>query len=131
MTKLSKEQKAERDSIINALNDTKDALVNAVADYNDALHERWRAVQSALEDYNDNVMRASDWCEGVSQEIQDFINDHSKSWIDGDKGQAVDAWRGQFENHGIDEAEISDPEELDADLEDITDILNSLDEEAA
>ena len=129
MKKLSKEQIATRDKIVQELSDAKAALGDAINQFNDTLRDAWEKVQEQIEKYNAVIDDAKAWAEDIASEIQSFIEDKSEAWQQGDRGQAYEEWRSSFETVELEEVELEAPEEIDIDLRDAADALQSLEVE--
>ena len=101
MYKLSKEETARRDEIIEDLKEQKEKMeaewakvVSAVAAFN-----------TTVAAYNAELGTAQTFVDDIVGQMEDYMNDKSEKWTDGDKGQAYDAWKSEWE--GVDLSEIA------------------------
>lgn len=129
MNKLSKDQKTERDRIIGLIETAREKLDSEIGAFNDALNVQWENVQAALERYNEAIDEAESWTSGIADDIEAYIDEKSNNWRESDRGQGYDLWKEVYQNTGIEQLEIDKPDDLAPDIEDVAQILNSLDEE--
>lgn len=129
MTKLSKANIKERDALCVKLRAAHDALEAAVEAFNAALAAEWEKVEMARDAYNAEIQDANSWRSELAQEVQDYIDDKSDKWQEGDKGQAVSAFKDAL-GEDLPEVELEQPEELRFDHEATADVIEQMPEEA-
>lgn len=129
MTKLSKSQLSERDTLTSELRDRRSDLDDAIESFNDKISALYADhVAPALEAYNEAVDAANQWRGDIACSIADYISDRSDKWQESDKGQAVESWRSEFDGE-LESAELVTPELLELDLEDAAELIEQLPEE--
>jgi uncharacterized membrane-anchored protein YjiN (DUF445 family) len=117
--KLSRQQDAERDALIDRLNEARAALEEKIDAANAAIGE----ANEARDAFNSHITDAQEFVDGIASEIEDFINEKSERWQEGEKGQAATAMLGEWQGYSfetLDEyeeiARPDDPAELLAQL---------------
>lgn len=129
MRKLSKTQLDGRTLVCDKLRDTYLVLEGAVEKFNTALDDLWQKVEDAEAKYNTVVQEANEWRENIASEIEEFIQEKSDKWQEGDKGQAYVEWHTQYDAIELQDVDLERPESLSLDDGDQADILEELDEE--
>jgi len=153
--KLSKDTLAGRDEITERLRSRFMDLEAAVEGFNTAMAEPWAAVEAAIEaynsklddewgsglgpmieDYNAAVADATQWKQEVAQSIQDYMDERSEKWQEGEAAQRYSAWRDEYDGdvstfdvERPDDISIEEPEEIAFDLDDAAELLEQLPEE--
>lgn len=128
MKKLTKEQIAERDDLQQKLGGAYTALETAIDAFNAAVDKAWDDVEKAQTEYNQLIYDANQWQLQIVESIQEFIDDHSEKWQEGDKGQSYVAWKEEFdaEFSGVD---LEKPDELTiSDVEDVAELMGNRNE---
>jgi hypothetical protein len=128
--KLSKEELRTRARIVECLREQRSKLEDAVNVYNEAIGGLTEALQQAVANYNDEVGAARDFAEGIVSEADSQISDKSEKWLEGDKGQAAESWKSEWEGLSFDDVEIDTPDAVEFDAEDYADALEGAPEEA-
>lgn len=128
MKRLSKTQIKEKANFISALTEAKEKLDKAIEDYNSAIDREYMKVDAAIAAFNSEVGAFNEWRDGLHDEMQNFYDDRTDTWRDGDAGQSYSEWMDQWnaEWAEIDQAEPDklevdigeDPENLDANYPD-------------
>ena len=131
MKKLNKDDLRQKSELAARLLDRRSDLETAVEAFNEAVEKAWEKVQEAMEALNEAVADANEWKLEVAAQIQDFMDGKSEKWAEGERGQAYEAWRGQFEEE-LEPADLSKPESVDmGEIEDYEDRLNQIEEEVS
>lgn len=157
MNKLNKTQIAERDDVAGKLRTAFDDLQAAVDKYNNLreanwdifskalevynsdMEEAWAEVQTALDEYNGEALcTARDWRDRIVSDIDEYMGERSDKWLEGDKGQAISAWKDQFDEISMEDIsldmpepiDVEEPEELSFDDDNPADELEQSQEEA-
>lgn len=112
MKKLSKAQLTERDEIVSQMNEAKDSVTTAVDDYNDALSPAREAVSTAVAEFNSAVEKANSFLGELASDAQNYFDERSEKWQEGDAGDQYNSWKEQFEDE-VEEATFDEPAELD------------------
>ena len=106
MNKLSKEDIARRDEIMEDLENQKEIIeaewlkvTSAAAVYN-----------AAVGRYNEHVAEATSFADDMVNAMEDYISEKSEKWADGDKGQAYDSWKSEWESVDLTEIDLFEPE---------------------
>jgi hypothetical protein len=156
MKKLDKTTLAERDQIAESLRtrimdlessiegfNTKIAeawakVSAAIDEYNTTLDDEWgNGLEGVLSDYNDAVGSANEWKQGVAQQIQDYMDERSEKWQEGEAAQRYQSWKEAFDED-LPTADIERPEDLALeepdelsieDLDDAAELLEQLPQE--
>ena len=156
MKKLDKETLAQRDDIKASLEVKFSDLEASVEGFNTKMDEAWKAVAAAVEDYNakledewgnglgpviesynESIADANEWRQGVAQSIQEYMDDRSEKWQEGEAAQRYAVWRDEFDHEFSafdaerpDDLEIAEPDEITYDnLDDVAEALGELPEE--
>lgn len=129
MKKLSKDDLKAREEAVGKLKTTFEELTEAVSRYNDVMATEWATVEEAQNAYNEALHAAQEWSEGIATQIEDFINDKSDKWKEGEKGDAYENWKGTFEAIDFTESELSQPDELSVEVENPCEEIEGLPEE--
>ena len=116
MQKMDKRDLIRREEIKTSLTAAHTAMQNewpvleaAIAKYNSLID----AYNAALED-------ARGFADDCNNAIEEYMSDKSEKWQEGERGQAFEEWRQEFENASFDDIEhidISDLEPTDDDPE--------------
>lgn len=88
MKQLSRDQKKQRDELVAALNAKASALGEAWASF-EAAHEH---LALAVDQYNGAVGDAETFRDDIAQEMQDYWDERSERWQEGEAGLAYEAW---------------------------------------
>lgn len=80
MKALSKTDKAARDVLLTRLNEAYEKVDNAIAELNAVLAD------------------AREFAGAITARIEEYMNDRSENWLEGEKGQAYEEWKGEWEN---------------------------------
>jgi len=100
MKQLSKVHKARRDEIVAALTEKATVVEDAWA----RLTEAHDDLTEAIEAYNEALADAVGWRDDMAQEMQDYFDERSERWQEGEDGTAYGEW--------INEWQVADLEEL-------------------
>ena len=113
MKALSKDQEKEKVALIDSIRDAHAALEASVITYNAAMEKEQREVRSKLVDLNEKLQEAKGWAEGLAGDMQNYYDERSENWQEGDNGQNYDAWKSEYENFSPDDLEIDFHEDLE------------------
>src|SRR5258708_2069560 len=96
MTKLTKADLKELEEHSNALAGVWQDLTAACDVYNEAKSaDKPRlktAVEKVLAAYNEAVIQANAFCEGVGETIREYAEGKSEKWQESEKGEKYEAW---------------------------------------
>lgn len=114
MKKLDKEQLARKDDLRDALAQAYTKLDAAISEYNGELELLRNKIERAIGDYNETATEVRDFRDEIAQEIQDYMDERSDAWREGDKGGAYSEWQTQWGNIDLEDLEFELPEDLEA-----------------
>lgn len=97
MKKLSKQQLKLRNELSIRLSSAWDDL-QSVADLEEGKVRDDAAVIAAIRAYNEVVDDANSFREMIAGDIQEYFDDRSEAWQQGEKGEAYSSWIEQWEN---------------------------------
>lgn len=112
MTKFTKYQLAEHDTVCNQLTDKFTDLEMAIDAFNEALAKAWEPLEAALSNYNDAISEANVFAEGIVSDMQEYSEGKSDKWKEGDRGTAYSAWMAQWDE-SLYACELSKPDDID------------------
>jgi hypothetical protein len=116
MQRLSKDQKTQRDKLVEALN----TRGNVVNDAWEAFEQAYGALVDAIDEYNGVVQDVVTYRDEIAQEMEDYYEERSERWQEGDAGQAYTNWMEAWTEVELDELEQvelpDEPEMPHADL---------------
>lgn len=92
MKRISKDDIARKDGLIDKLTVCDNKLTEAIQAFNAAQIEAYKPVAVAIEQYNDLIREAEGFCSDVAGEIESYIDERSDAWREGEKGAAYDEW---------------------------------------
>lgn len=101
MKRLNKDHQAERDRLRNLLQEKSAAIESAWGDFEGA-HE---TLVNAVDEYNGAIQEVAEWRDGIVSEMQDYYDERSERWQEGDAGQEYDSWKDEWENGDFEELE--------------------------
>jgi hypothetical protein len=115
--KLTAEQLTERDALAVRLEEERTKVDLAVSDFHDALTVARNTLQEALDAYNEVLVEAKAYAEGIAQDAENYFEEKSERWQEGEKGEAlrelIDAWQ----SVDLEPLEVDMPDsELDLDV---------------
>src|SRR5262245_13509270 len=128
MNKLSKAQIVTRDTLCKALHETYEDLEDAIAKFTDAMETAWDAVQVAMDAHNQAIADTREFQQEIAQAIEEFIDDKSDKWREGDRGQAYSAWLDAW-NEELEDIDLAMPDGIEIDAGDQSDTLEQMPEE--
>jgi hypothetical protein len=116
--KLGKQQVAERNRLADELRQQGKTLNAAIVAYNAAVGPLSKALDEAVEEYNDILERARTLTGTVVDAAQQEFDGKSQRWQEGDKGNRVRSWIEQWEINldGVDIDPFSPLEEIDPEI---------------
>jgi hypothetical protein len=129
MRKLTKANLAERDKLASDLRDRATDLDAAIGKYNDAISRAWEELEAHQMAYNEAVADANAWKTEIASDIQNYMDDRSEKWHEGDVASQYESWKEQFEQEELDQVDFAQPEQIEADLADAAELLDQLPEE--
>ena len=141
MAGLSKKEIKEKDALLDALRVARDAVKGAITDangevekaydthvrpalaeYNAALETATKAVEEAVDTYNEKLDALRTFFSEAQDEASNTFQDRSEKWQEGEKGQALSAWIESLEEivnfddlttPDLDSIEVDEPTEMD------------------
>jgi tetratricopeptide (TPR) repeat protein len=131
MRKIDKALLKERDEIIANIRAKREKLDAAIEAYNEAAAKAWGEVEDALQAYNETLDPAREWVAGITGDIDVYVSERSEKWQEGEKAEAYESWKGDYESadSSLEEVSIEQPDQIEADIEDHAQILYDLPEE--
>jgi hypothetical protein len=128
MNKLNKVQLAELVKFRDELEELKGALELEVEEYNSTMNSAWAKVEKRIIDLNEKIVEADQWRADLASEMQDFYDEKSEKWQEGERGCAYQEWISEWESD-LSEVEMEAPEDVDMPDVDAIDTMNELSEE--
>lgn len=130
MFALSKQEIKQRDEIITKLVDARETLDAKMDAANAFIKSASDAIESAVSAYNKCLSATQEFIQDIVSQADNDIGEKSEKWQEGDRGQAADAWKTEWES-SVDE--ISDvvcdvPAEITLDIPDHAELLQNLPE---
>jgi hypothetical protein len=128
MKKLTKQQVAAKNLLIEKLNAAQEDVEQAINDFNEQMQQQWEALEITLktEAYNKLVKEASDFAKGISNEMEKHYGDEDEQWQRSEEGLCYLLWK-ELWSINASEIEVEIPVEIDlpdfdlvATLEDLT-----------
>lgn len=113
MLKLSKTDEEKRQDYINGLNEQKLKVAEAIDEYNAVAREAFAKVKDAVSDYNAILLNVDEWHAGINGDQQNYYDERSEKWQEGEKGQAYEGWKQQWEDIALDEIELDEPDDFE------------------
>lgn len=126
---LTDDQIAERDRVSALLQERYTELENAIEAYNGAIEDLKTPVTEALDAFNEALSDARVLRDEIVSDADEYIEERTERWQESDAGQAVQAYKHEWEYAEIDEVEVEFPEQIEAADRD-AEILENLPEEA-
>ncbi len=96
---LTKAQQAEKERLTEALRVAKSSLDTAVSEANAQIEEAETTVNSRISEYNAALTGITDFIEEHKDKWQEAYDEKSETWQEGDKGEAVAALLGEWDNY--------------------------------
>lgn len=125
MKKLSKQDEARREELGSRIGAAHSALMEKIEEANADI----AAANEALEALNEALNEARGFAEDMASEIDSYMDDRSDGWREGDRGQAYEEWKSEWENfqpEDLDEfPELEDPSDKIAEATEALDGLPS------
>src|SRR3974390_1904395 len=113
MKRLSKAQISELDTHVEKLGKAYAQVEEAWREF-EAAHQE---VASAVEAYNDAVQEAVGWRDDIVSQMQEYYDERSEKWQEGEAGEQYQAWIDEWESASIEEElecpELSELSEVD------------------
>lgn len=108
MDRLTKTDLKRRDDLERRLRESAAAMEQHHADLIAAVDK----FNGFIDAHNEIINEASGWRDDLVNEIDEFVGGKSERWQQGDKGRAVEQWKGELENLDLNEVERVEPPEL-------------------
>ena len=116
--KLSKDEKANRDSYVAEIRAAEEHLQETLATYNSEVSRRWGHVDAAIQRYNEALENARTWATNLGEEMQGEFDDKSEKWQEGDRGQEVQEWIDQYKDLQLDDVKLDEPDAVEVQVDD-------------
>lgn len=120
MDKVTTQKKQE---VLSRLQNAFDDLQEAVDIFNSVVNVGWTNLQIPINNYNEAISEANEWQSGIATEIQDYIDEKSEKWQEGEKGQAYASWKEQYEEE-LETVELEKPDEVTFDNDNPSELLD-------
>lgn len=124
--KLSKDELAQRDLLIDKLNAASSALTDAINAYNEGIALLKEPAERALEAYNEAAVAAREFAADIASQAEQDMSEKSEKWLESDRGQAAEAFKQEWESAELDDIELEFPEELSFDDPDYAATLDGI-----
>lgn len=112
--KLSKQQAAEKAALVTKLQDAERVLDEKIDEFNAAVSKAWsEIVGQALADHKLALEEAKEFCEDIANDVQNYFDDKSEKWQEGDRGSAVQAMADEWSGVDLDQDEMDEPDRVD------------------
>ncbi len=118
MNKLSKEQLKAREEAVENLNKAAELFRTAVEVYNDELKIAWSGLETARITFNEAIEEANAFRQSMLDDMQNFYDEKSEKWQEGDKGQAYQSWMDYWSNEFDQISDIDEPDEFEEEIPD-------------
>ena len=112
--KLTKAEASARAALVDRLSAGREAVEAAISAYNDMLDTAWAAVAKSIDDYNEILFDARDFCETASADWRGEWEDKSEKWQEGERGQAAAEWIDTWEGVSLDDIDADRPDDVEA-----------------
>jgi hypothetical protein len=126
---LDKAQQQDKATLVDAIREANSELEVVIDAYNLVLAKEKAKVQEKLAAVNAKVREAKEWAEGIAADMQNYYDEKSENWQEGEKGQNYDSWKTDYENFSPDDLEIDFPDDLEVIAADAADDLENLPDE--
>ena len=113
--KLSKEERERREEIASKLREQAEKVAGAVSAMNDAMTAAREIVEAEVEAYNAIVSEAEEFAQDVASQADEAISEKSEKWQEGERGQAAEQWKGEWEGLQFDELSVDTLGDIDWD----------------
>lgn len=111
MKGLGKKQRARHTELWGELDEAEDKLQAALDRFKEAAETVWdKEVQPALDELNEIREKANEFIVEVTGDAENYYNDRTEKWQEGDAGQALETFRGTWENGEMDPLELEMPD---------------------
>lgn len=126
--KLDKDQKKERDALVERLRKSYAAAEDAVNGANEIIAAEIEKANEKVRAHNELAEEARTFVEGVAEEWRSDFDNKSEKWQEGDRGQEVDGAIFEWEGAEIDDLDELTLPDLELEGEDCSDDLANLPE---
>lgn len=114
MRKLSKKYQTEKSKLSINLAEARSNLERAIDSYNEKLQELFEEIKGAEADYNQALQECRQFCADRAQEMQDYYDERSDAWQEGDAGESYTQWKDDWEAFdNVDDIDIEQPDSLE------------------
>lgn len=124
--KLSKVQKAEKATHVEAITTAYSHVEVAIDDFNAAMALAWKDVEGALAARAEVIEEANTWRESIVEQMQDFSADKSEKWTESDNGQAHADWETAWDDEFSAALDIAEPETIELPDDEVASALEEL-----
>lgn len=112
MKRLNKVHEDRYARIVRDLTDAREGVEKAIDEFNIAMGEAWIDVAEAKEKYDEELKAAESFREEMASDMQNFYDDRSEKWQEGDAGSQYQQWMDVW-GEELDELELEQPYTLD------------------
>jgi uncharacterized protein YukE len=92
MKHLSKEQNDQRTALVNDLRTTEEEMVEAHGSVVSAVE----ALNALVAKYNEKLSEAETWRDGITSDMEAYVDERSDKWQEGDAGSEYSEWMDTF-----------------------------------
>lgn len=128
MKKLSRQQLQEKEQHVQKIREAKEALEREIGKFNTELGVLRNPVEQALANLNDAVTAANEFRQGIADDQENYYDERSEKWQEGDNGSAYSEWKDSWGNE-FSEVEMEFPDELEEPDCDAADDLETMPDE--
>jgi hypothetical protein len=126
MKKIGKDQQKELDRLAGEIPVAMQDLNEAIEAFNLKVAMARDDISESLGKYNDLIDSADTLREDVSQSITDYMGDKSEKWQEGTQAERYDTWRDEWDGVEFLRIGIDEPEPIEPQEDEITEILSNL-----
>lgn len=113
MKRITKEQQALIDASIVACGKSRYEIQKLVEEYNEFVNEWGERTEKAVARYNDDLNDLRGTYQSIAETAQEYYDERTETWQNGDKGQAYAEWISELENPDIDDFDFDIPAPID------------------
>jgi uncharacterized coiled-coil DUF342 family protein len=113
MKKLSKEQEKRRDELVNKVEEKTTELNEKIDELNEKIDEFNAELSDAYNELNEAIDELNSFREEVQSDMQNYYDERSDKWREGEAGEQYQEWINVWENISIDQLDVPEVNELD------------------
>lgn len=114
MKRLSKSQIEEKNRLLAKLDNDKSELEDEIYKFNELIQEAFSRVENARDVYNETLNDLRNFRDEIVLEMEETISERSEKWLESEIGSNYTAWKGSWEDLGLDDVVLNGPELIDS-----------------